>query len=295
MHARRQTIHFTIVDSFLSRVLIPDLKESALGDLWEAHNRMKKAGKNVHITRIITAWRSCLLIKASVQIYCDNIKESVLESFETSPSWCRSSIYSLVANYPSAYTVANKNLETWDVWASSEPFPIAIIHREKVIPLNATPSDGTPVNGTAVTGVTREMAAIYSELNHVISGLKADITGMHAGLQITQSDLRATQADLQVAHAGLRATQADLHVAQEQIQALKQREQRTYDELLRFQQQLRQESIQQSQIRLNQDQQMERRVLKGAEDFVKIAFHNERERSIRVRRPGFLHYPGLSE
>jgi hypothetical protein len=160
-----------------------------------------------------------------------------------------------------------------ELWTSPEHFPL--VDREKVVPLNAAPS-----GGAAITGITREMAAIYSELNHVISGLKADITEMHASLQITQSDLRAMQADLQVAHAGQRATQAD---SQEQIQALKQREQRTYDELLRFQQQLRQESIQQSQIRLNQDQQMERRVLKGAEDFVKIAFHSERERSIRGR------------
>lgn len=163
-----------------------------------------------------------------------------------------------------------------ELWTSPEPLPL--VDRES---LNAAPSDGA-----AITGIMREMAAIYSELNLVISGLKADITGMHASLQITQSDLRATQADLQVAHAGLRATQADLQVAQEQIQALKQREQRTYDEMLRFKQQHEQAWIQQSKIRLNQDQQMERRVLKGAEDFVKIAFHSERERSIRVRSSG---------
>jgi hypothetical protein len=164
-----------------------------------------------------------------------------------------------------------------ELWTSPEHFPL--VDREKVVPLNAAPSGGVPVGG--LTKDTREFAALLAALrNEIASEMTAMSQAMSRQIAGLEATLRATQSELQVAQASQRATQAD---SQEQIQALKQREQRTYDELLRFQQQLRQESIQQSQIRLNQDQQMERRVLKGAEDFVKIAFHSERERSIRGR------------
>jgi hypothetical protein len=206
------------------------------------------------------------------------VKETFMQNSLSTPNPASN----IADNDFATHGAVNHSPELW-----TEPFPL--VDRENVIPLNAMPSNGTAVNGTAVngtavTGVTREMAALYGELTHLISGLQADITALHTRLQITQSDVRATQADLQVAHAGLRATQADLQVAHEQIQALKQWNQRSDDDMLSFKQQQQQALRQQAQIHWNQGQQMERRLLQGAEETVKRAFHNERERSIRVGR-----------
>jgi hypothetical protein len=179
-----------------------------------------------------------------------------------------------------------------ELWTFSEPFPLVDrvdreIDREKVVPINVS-STGS-VAASSLTSDTREFAALLAALRSEIASEIASETAamsqaMSRQIASLEAALRATQSDLQVAHACQRATQADLQVAQEQIQALKQSHQRSDDDMLQFKQQQQQALRQQAQIHWNQDQQMERRLLQGAEETVKRAFHDERERSIRGSR-----------
>lgn len=64
-----------LADAILSKVLVRKIRDVGLGDLWESHLTLRKKGTNKVLTNIITIWRSCLLIKASVQIYYDDRDE----------------------------------------------------------------------------------------------------------------------------------------------------------------------------------------------------------------------------
>jgi len=63
------------LDKFLSVVLMFELKDSAIGDLLEAHHYMRRRGKSSFVSGVITLWRSCLLIKASFQISYSNFSK----------------------------------------------------------------------------------------------------------------------------------------------------------------------------------------------------------------------------
>ncbi len=164
--------------------------------------------------------------------------------------------HSLAVNSRATYGAVNQSPESR---ASSEPSPIKDVHRQKVVSISSTPGSDAVENA-------REISALYSELK-LMSGQISSLT----------TNLQATQANLQV-------TQADLQVAQVEIQVLKQTGQRTHDHVLQFEQQQKQAAIKQSQIRLAQEQQLERRLYQYAEDVVKKAMHSAMERFLgRIR------------
>lgn len=74
-HVMRSPAILVLADMVLSKVLVPEIREVGLGDLWEAHSKLRRKGTNVVLSNIITIWRGCLLIKASIQIYYDNRHE----------------------------------------------------------------------------------------------------------------------------------------------------------------------------------------------------------------------------
>jgi hypothetical protein len=70
-----RTIPFLIAEAILTKIIVRDIRDSALGDLWEAHNQMRKEGKKRYTAQLVTAWRIGLLLKASTQIYVTQITD----------------------------------------------------------------------------------------------------------------------------------------------------------------------------------------------------------------------------
>lgn len=62
----------SVIEVTLSKLIVEQIREAAIGDLWEAHYLLRRKGVGRFQTNVITLWRSMLLLKASmhIQINC---------------------------------------------------------------------------------------------------------------------------------------------------------------------------------------------------------------------------------
>lgn len=70
-----------IIEFLLTRILVPELKHTAVGDLIESHYNLVNSGKPLLHAMLITLWRCLLLIWASIQIYLDDVLSNARITF----------------------------------------------------------------------------------------------------------------------------------------------------------------------------------------------------------------------
>jgi len=92
-----------LIDYILSWILVKDLQDAMIGDLWESYHQMVKQGKPKASVFLVIIWSAILLVFASCQIIVERVVEKIdlwaLEQEENVKTLLELFTYSLSKKY----------------------------------------------------------------------------------------------------------------------------------------------------------------------------------------------------